>query len=92
MEFLVRVTETASFENQSEPYFIGGPKRIRTSGLCLRRAALYPAELWVPEGRLYRSCTFSAIDNLNDARKFKTSRHKIKLPVRSGLAGSSKNA
>ena len=24
----------------------GGPKRIRTSGLCLRRAALYPAELW----------------------------------------------
>jgi hypothetical protein len=25
----------------------GAPKRIRTSGLCLRRAALYPAELWV---------------------------------------------
>src|SRR6476620_4389472 len=25
----------------------GAPKRIRTSDLCLRRAALYPAELWV---------------------------------------------
>ena len=24
----------------------GGPNRIRTYGLCLRRAALYPAELW----------------------------------------------
>ena len=30
-------------------WFSGAPKRIRTSGLCLRRAALYPAELWVPE-------------------------------------------
>ena len=28
--------------------FIGAPERIRTSGLCLRRAALYPAELRVP--------------------------------------------
>ena len=27
---------------------IGAPERIRTSGLCLRRAALYPAELRVP--------------------------------------------
>ena len=26
----------------------GAPERIRTSGLCLRRAALYPAELRVP--------------------------------------------
>ena len=26
----------------------GAPERIRTSGLCLRRAALYPAELQVP--------------------------------------------
>ena len=25
----------------------GAPERIRTSGLCLRRAALYPAELQV---------------------------------------------
>ena len=25
----------------------GAPMRIRTSDLCLRRAALYPAELWV---------------------------------------------
>ena len=25
----------------------GAPKRIRTSDLCLRRATLYPAELWV---------------------------------------------
>ena len=25
----------------------GAPSRIRTCGLCLRRAALYPAELWV---------------------------------------------
>src|SRR5512139_4352120 len=28
----------------------GAPKRIRTSGLCLRRATLYPAELWVRSG------------------------------------------
>ncbi len=28
---------------------IGAPDRIRTCGLCLRRAALYPAELRVPE-------------------------------------------
>ena len=26
---------------------IGAPDRIRTCDLCLRRAALYPAELWV---------------------------------------------
>jgi hypothetical protein len=26
----------------------GALERIRTSDLCLRRAALYPAELWVP--------------------------------------------
>ena len=25
----------------------GAPKWIRTTGLCLRRATLYPAELWV---------------------------------------------
>ena len=30
---------------------IGGPDRIRTCDLCLRRAALYPAELRVPQGR-----------------------------------------
>ena len=28
----------------------GAPDGIRTSGLCLRRAALYPAELRVPDG------------------------------------------
>lgn len=28
----------------------GAPDWIRTSGLCLRRAALYPAELRVPDG------------------------------------------
>ena len=28
----------------------GAPERIRTSGLCLRRAALYPAELRVLNG------------------------------------------
>ena len=33
----------------------GAPERIRTSGLCLRRAALYPAELRVRAvGRLAR--------------------------------------
>ena len=32
----------------------GAPKRIRTSGLCLRRAALYPAELWVRKPSLSR--------------------------------------
>ena len=26
---------------------IGAPNKIRTCGLCLRRAALYPAELWM---------------------------------------------
>src|SRR4051812_41791453 len=30
----------------------GAPQRIGTWGLCLRRAALYPAELRVREGRL----------------------------------------
>src|SRR5438067_13159151 len=36
------------------PKKAGAPDRIRTCGLCLRRAALYPAELRVPgqEGRL----------------------------------------
>src|SRR5258705_13226794 len=29
----------------------GAPDRIRTCDLCLRRAALYPAELRVPRGR-----------------------------------------
>ena len=29
---------------------IGAPSRIRTYDLCLRRAALYPAELWVQAG------------------------------------------
>ena len=30
-----------------DPYNNGAPERIRTSDLCLRRAALYPAELRV---------------------------------------------
>ena len=30
-----------------KPVIIGAPSRIRTCGLCLRRATLYPAELWV---------------------------------------------
>ncbi len=29
---------------------LGAPDRIRTCDLCLRRAALYPAELRVPDG------------------------------------------
>ena len=33
---------------------IGGPERIRTFGLCLRRAALYPAELRVRLGPAIR--------------------------------------
>src|SRR3546814_1531678 len=44
--------------NHGFPHFwrYGAPERIRTSGLCLRRAALYPAELRVldrprPPGR-----------------------------------------
>ena len=28
--------------------FFGAPRRIRTFDLCLRRALLYPAELWKP--------------------------------------------
>ena len=39
----------------------GAPERIRTSGLCLRRAALYPAELRVP-ARLY-SCHGIAVQS-----------------------------
>src|SRR5271163_4286565 len=31
-----------------EGVLIGAPDRIRTCGLCLRRATLYPAELRVP--------------------------------------------
>jgi hypothetical protein len=30
---------------QEMAYFIGAPEGIRTPDLCLRRAALYPAEL-----------------------------------------------
>jgi hypothetical protein len=30
-----------------KPRKAGAPNRIRTCDLCLRRAALYPAELWV---------------------------------------------
>ena len=33
----------------------GAPSRIRTCDLCLRRAALYPAELWVPRASDSRS-------------------------------------
>ena len=33
-------------------YISGAPDRIRTCGLCLRRAALYPAELRVPGARI----------------------------------------
>ena len=36
-------------ERPGHPHGKGGaPDRIRTCGLCLRRAALYPAELRVP--------------------------------------------
>src|SRR5207237_10363242 len=38
----------------------GAPDRIRTCGLCLRRAALYPAELRVREPRLRLAGTCSA--------------------------------
>ena len=38
-----------SLERKSLNVEGGAPKRIRTSDLCLRRAALYPAELWVRE-------------------------------------------
>ncbi len=34
---------------------LGAPKRIRTSDLCLRRATLYPAELWVLRGASCRA-------------------------------------
>ena len=36
--------------------FIGAPEGIRTPGLCLRRAALYPAELRVPAGATSSEC------------------------------------
>ena len=45
------------------PYFYGAPDRIRTYGLCLRRAALYPAELRVPWGGSYGKAKRSAIAN-----------------------------
>src|SRR3990167_6141502 len=38
--------EEAQFRRQSGVF--GAPDRIRTCDLCLRRAALYPAELRVP--------------------------------------------
>ena len=43
----------------------GAPERIRTSDLCLRRAALYPAELRVPV-KTHRtlSISFSVIEAL----------------------------
>lgn len=37
----------------------GAPDRIRTCGLCLRRAALYPAELRVLKARLITHPAFA---------------------------------
>ena len=46
---------------------IGAPNWIRTSDLCLRRATLYPAELWV---RLVRnSLVDGAIQHLSGQGK-----------------------
>jgi hypothetical protein len=43
----------------------GAPERIRTSDLCLRRAALYPAELRVPvKTQRTLSISFSVIEAL----------------------------
>ena len=49
-----------SVKNRSAEWSIlvwdGAPDRIRTCDLCLRRAALYPAELRVPERFYMRAC------------------------------------
>ena len=42
----------------------GAPSRIRTCDLCLRRAALYPAELWVPVIGVYLAQLGLAIKEL----------------------------
>ena len=43
--FLAMVLGVRNFLIAGSIDFIGAPERIRTSDLCLRRAALYPAEL-----------------------------------------------
>ena len=49
------------------PVLIGAPERIRTSDLCLRRAALYPAELRVRTLRSHHNQR-DAMPNLTRAR------------------------
>ncbi len=46
METLERAGDPKSGRDGNEVN--GAPERIRTSDLCLRRAALYPAELRAP--------------------------------------------
>ena len=39
-----------AFSRLNYDHHDGAPRRIRTFDLCLRRALLYPAELWKPVG------------------------------------------
>ena len=39
-----------AFYQLNYDHHIGAPRRIRTFDLCLRRALLYPAELWKQSG------------------------------------------
>ena len=60
LDSMLALTQASLRSDQSSPMIasislrmcVGAPDRIRTCDLCLRRAALYPAELRVPERSL----------------------------------------
>ena len=76
----------------------GAPDRIRTCDLCLRRAALYPAELRAlcrtivpvenPTGLFRASCPSPLRGRTRHARAFKFVPDKFVEPVTSALKGS----
>ena len=51
---LITVATAARMPPKCLIQLVGAPEGIRTPDLCLRRAALYPAELRAPNGREYR--------------------------------------
>ena len=72
----------------------GAPERIRTSGLCLRRAALYPAELRVP-GRLSPNGRLAATLPLCQSNNWAAgllARCRSSANARCGLSGLSRSA
>ncbi len=65
--FAVSRRENGIWKEIALKAFDGAPERIRTSGLCLRRAALYPAELRALIGWL---CEVNTCKTGGDFREF----------------------